>query len=156
MEKFEFNNFHYQLSTEFQKLDVFLEDFQTQFREEFLDLITTKFSSKISYEKLEDLLLSYANQIFNTAESVSYKDADYSEVRLKDELDSMTRVVGTFSAGNNQNGDFSGKTHQKAKEIMIQFFPDLIDLSANGFRLLEKCCQMYNREFLANFNTFVE
>ncbi len=39
---------------------------------------------------------------------------------------------------------------------MVAFFPDLIDLSANGFRLLEKYCVLYNRDFVVTVASQIE
>jgi hypothetical protein len=38
------------------------------------------------------------------------------------------------------------------KEVLVHFFPTLVELSANGFRLLEKYCLLYNYEFISSLS----
>jgi len=70
MEQFDSTHFHSNLVDEFRKLDEILELFQNQFREEILSCISTHYPEMAYNEDLEELVLTYSNQIFNTAESV--------------------------------------------------------------------------------------
>jgi hypothetical protein len=148
MENKDFNKaFNYNLNIEFQKIDKSLKKFRTEFVTELsfeIDKSVTGFSvNEIVYE----MLLVYANQTFNTAESVIDKDKSFTALRLQEELEAMNRLIEK-DAGKHDKSSLAEQTHFKAKEIMVKFYPNLIDLSANGFRLLEKYCLMYNREFI--------
>lgn len=155
MENKDFNKeFHSNLNIEFQKIDKFLKEF----RHEFIKALSSEvklLSTEIrSDETLNEKLLVYANQIFNSAESVIDKDKHYTEVRLKEELDAMSQVTkkGLIPS---EHLKLAERTHRKAKAIMVKFYPDLIDLSADGFRLLEKYCSMYNHDFVLSLEDHI-
>jgi len=148
MEKQEFDsNFHLKLNAEFLKIDKFLKEFRFEFEYELSELIKNLNPGLSIDENLKEGLFQYSNHISACAESVHYKDNNYNEIRLQNELDNMTRVIDKGSV-RFQDSDFAMQTHQKAKSVMVKFFPELIDLSANGFRLLERYCLLYNREFI--------
>jgi len=133
-------------------MDEILESFQNQFNREVLSIVGNTFLANVSQEEFEELVLTYANQIFNTVESVCDKDKNYSEVKLADEVGIMNKMVGKMLEENNENRELADRIHQKAKELMVNFNPDLMDLSADGFRLLEKYSLMYNIFFISNFS----
>jgi len=64
----------------------------------------------------------------------------------------MNKVVNNLSESI-ENRELGQQLHQKAKEMMVRFNPELMDLSADGFRLLEKYALMYNLFFLDGFDT---
>ena len=148
MEKFESNSFRFSLVSEFQKLDTLLESFQYQFKVEVLKIVDKFFPNIIRSEELENLTLTYANQIFNTADSVYDKDLNCHKERLADEVKNMNKVVSNYSKFKTYNQEFAKQIHQKAKETMVNFNPNLMNLSADGFRLLEKYTLMYNVFFM--------
>ncbi len=148
MERFDSNNFRPDLISEFQKLDHILEAFQNQFNVEVLNVVKELFPHLVYNEELETLAMTYANQIFNTADSIVDKDSNYSQERLADEVQNMNRVVRNYSEAKTDNREVADRIHQKAKEVMVNFNPNLMDLSADGFRLLEKYTLMYNVFFM--------
>lgn len=155
MKKSELNNFHSGLKAEFKKLDDFLESFQNRFTHELSELINETYPKALQFENTNELMTTYANHIFSTAESVSDKDSSYNEVRLAEEVKIMNSVVKKFSDDNDFDPEFAERVHQKAKEIMVAFHPDLMELSANGFRLLEKYSMMYNKMFMGDFSVII-
>ncbi|QIA07018.1 hypothetical protein [Draconibacterium halophilum] len=150
MEQQDFNkDFHLKLNAEFERIDKFLEKFQQHFiREQWL-MANEHVVSDLSKEGLEDQLKNYANHMFSCADSVADKDQNYNEIRLTLELEAMTRAMEKYPSFFRES-EFARQTHQKAKELLIHFFPELIELSANGFRLLEKYCLLYNYEFISS------
>jgi len=152
MEKFDSSNFHSSLIEEFRKLDNILESFQNKFSEEVFRTIHAQFPNIVVNEDLEELVLTYANQMFNAAESVQDKDKNYYEIRLAEEVSVMNKVVGKLSE-DKENWELGQQLHQRAKEMMVRFNPGLMDLSADGFRLLEKYTLMYNIFFIDGFST---
>ncbi len=153
MEKQELNrDFHTKLNDEFLKIDNFLKEFRLEFVFELSTLIKELNPGILIDETLKEGLLQYSNQISAGAESVYDKDMNYNEFRLKNELDDMTRVIEKGSV-KFHDSYFAQQTHRKAKAVVVKFFPELAELSANGFRLLEKYCLLYNREFVLSLKS---
>ncbi len=147
--------FNYHLSSEFKNIDELLFEFQSKFVYEIFK-ITKKQLIDIQGERdVQESILSYSLEIFSCADSVLDKNKNYSDLRLKEELDSITIAANKIEQPPEQK-EYATQTHQKAKEIMVIFFPDLIDLSANGFRLLEKYCVLYNRDFIVTVASQIE
>lgn len=142
-------DFHFKLSSEFKRIDEYLAEFQHVFTDKIRQAVYKQSSEIIQKEKINEHILLYANEIFSCAESVFDKDKSYNEWRLEEELKSMTVALDKFGELE-RHQELAAQTHRVAKEIMVGFFPNLVDLSANGFRLLEKFCLLYNREFLAS------
>ena len=152
MEKFESDKFQHQLNSEFRRVEEFLHEFESVFAGELQKIIFKTYSNIELNEKIHEAVLAYANEIINVAESVCDKDMNYTELRLKEELDNMARVVENYPP-ENLDCEFLQKSHQNAKKLIVDFYPYIFDLSANGFRLLEKYCQMYNWKFVDIFQT---
>ncbi|WP_319591335.1 hypothetical protein [uncultured Draconibacterium sp.] len=152
MEHQDFNkDFHLKLSAEFERIDKFLEKFQRHFIHE-QSLGINMFPDSYTEEKeLEEQLREYANRMFNCADTVADKDENYNEFRLELELDAMTRAINKYPE-QIKKSELGRQTHQKAKELLIRFFPELMELSANGFRLLERYCLFYNYEFISSLH----
>ena len=147
MEHQDFNkDFHLKLNAEFKRIDQLLEKFQRHFIREQLLIVKKHPDLDVPKGELNNQLKQYANHMFNCADSVADKDENYNEIRLTLELEAMTRATDKYPLRFRES-EFAQQTHQKAKELLIQFFPNLIELSANGFRLLEKYCLFYNFEF---------
>lgn len=147
MSKQDFNkDFQRTLAKAFKKFDEFRFGFQQHFSSEIFGIIHEQHPN-IPETELREILLAYSHEVFSCAESVLDKDHNYSNFRMKEELDAITRALERFGDTEPRN-ELARQTHRKAKEIMVDFFPDLIDLSGNGFRLLEKYCLLYNREFV--------
>ncbi len=105
--------------------------------------------------EIDTLLGIFATQVFNSTESVIDKDTTYPEYRLVEELDVMRKIVSKIP-GFDRNSDFSETIHQKAKALMVEHFEATLDLSANGFRLLELNSKMHTLEFVANFYSLTD
>jgi hypothetical protein len=52
-----------------------------------------------------------------------------------------------------ENDDFREAVHLKAKELMVNNFTGIYNLSSTGFLLLEKNAKLYNWEFASNFES---
>ena len=151
MENQDFNSdFQFRLSTEFQKIDEFLKSFRADFTQELSDIQNCSEKEFASDERFDHQLQNYASQIWGSAESVIDKDQNYSEIRLKEELEAMGRVIEARSLEFTAT-EYSQRLHLKAKALLVRYFPQLFDLTGNGLRLLEKYCLLYNLEFMAYF-----
>ena len=144
-------DFHLKLNAEFERIDKFLEKFQRHFIREQLIVASTHLDLNLSEKEKTEQLKNYANRIFNCADSVADKDQNYNEIRLALELESITRATDKHPLRFRES-ELARQTHKKAKELLIKFFPELMELSANGFRLLEKYCLFYNFEFISALN----
>nr|WP_319573088.1 hypothetical protein [uncultured Draconibacterium sp.] len=144
-------DFHLKLNAEFERIDKFLEKFQRHFIREQLIVASTHLDFNLSEKEITEQLKNYANRIFNCADSVADKDQNYNEIRLALELESITRATDKHPL-HFRESELGRQAHKKAKELLIKFFPELMELSANGFRLLEKYCLFYNFEFISALN----
>jgi len=151
MKKFESHKFQHHLNSEFRRIDEFLHEFETDFAIAIHKIIVCECPDIIWNEKIEEAILIYANEVISVAESVCDKDLSYTESRLNEELVKMSRVVEKYPP-ENRDHKFLLLTHQKAKELIVNYYPHIFDLSSTGFRLLEKYCQMYNWKFADIFH----
>ncbi|WP_372651791.1 hypothetical protein [Draconibacterium sp.] len=141
-------DFHLKLSAEFKRIDQLFEQFHRHFIREQL-LIANEYSDlNLPKDELNKALKQYAAHLFNCADSVADKDENYNEIRLALELESISRATDKYPLRFRES-EFAQRTHQKAKELLIHFFPELMELSANGFRLLEKFSLFYNLDFIS-------
>ncbi|WP_319479429.1 hypothetical protein [uncultured Draconibacterium sp.] len=147
MEQQDFNKeFHLKLRAEFKRIDKLWEQFQRHFIREQLLIANEHPDFNLPKDELNKVLKQYAGHLFGCADSVADKDENYNEIRLALELESITRSTNKYPLRFRES-QLARQTHKKAKELLIQFFPELMELSANGFRLLEKYCLFYNLEF---------
>ncbi|MBN2636661.1 MAG: hypothetical protein JXR61_10360 [Prolixibacteraceae bacterium] len=152
MKEFESNKDQHNLNSEFRKIHEFLHEFEAVFSNELQNIVVKNYSNVEFSEKLNESVLAYANEMISVAEAVCDKDLNYYEDRLKEELDTISLVVEKYPPAN-LDSEFLQQTHQKAKELIVNFYPHIFGLSSNGFRLLEKYCQMYNWKFVDIFHS---
>ena len=143
-------NFRYKIYNEFKQIEDLLDEFRNDFGDAILELIQEYYPLLEKDDALSENIGLYANEIINAADSVTYKDQTYPVYRIKEELKAMTRIV-VKEPSDGQDPEFIKRIHKKAKEILVNHFPQVIDLSGDGFRLLEKYTKMYNWEFITNF-----
>jgi len=135
---------------EIQKADTFYNSFKKEFSELILNIIHEFYPDTLPGDEMDNLLLTYSVAILNSTESVIDKDHNYPLFRLEEELDSMNRITLKLSQ-KEEYDDFGEAVHMKAKELMVNHFEAIYDLSSIGFRLLEKNARVYNWEFVSNF-----
>jgi hypothetical protein len=133
-----------------QKTEAFYKQFRKQFVDELFSIIVKYYPGISPGMMLNSDLNLYANEIISSAETVLLKDKDYTEERLQEELNIMNRLVVKDPIPG-QNTVFVDLIHKKAKETMVNAFPEVFDLSSDGLRLLEKYSKMYNWEFVVEF-----
>ena len=155
MEYFDKEKYIKNIYEEFRKTDAFYNSFRKQFVSEIVQVVREHHPETEKNPILQEDIKLYADEMINTAESVVYKDKSYPGYRLLYELEVMSRLV-VKEPENNQNTQFIHDIHQKAKALMVLHYPEIFDLSANGFRLIEKYAKMYNWEFITNFYLLTE
>ena len=133
------------------------DEFYDSFRDEFFQVVTGEIkhsrSDLVPDSELHLILRSYADKLLSATESVLEKDSHYPSFRLKEELEYMNRLIakqsGSFS-------EFDQKIHQKVKELIVHFYPQLPDLSGDGLRLLEKNTRVCTQDFSVNYNHYLQ
>lgn len=138
------------IKEELKKTDEFYNLFKREFSKIVGNLILEIYPTVKSDPVLDGIITNYAVVILNSTEAVIDKDQSYMDYRLEEELNTMTQLVLKLTEIKKSDA-FTDAVHQKAKEQMVKYFDDIYDLSANGFRLLERNAKLYNLEFCANF-----
>lgn len=155
MEDFDAERPLHNLIKEFSRTDEFYNSFRQQFIITIFLVIKKYFKEKQLDQKMDQNLRLYADEMLSCVETVLYKDKSYPDYRLAEELEMLGRVVGKQQP-DERNPEFVERIHMSAKELIVNHYPDVFDLSADGFRLLEKYAKMYNWEFLTNFYAMSE
>jgi len=135
---------------EIKKTDTFYNLFKKEFSVLIYRIIQEFYPDTRPGDEIDDLLQNYAVAILNATESVIDKDRNYPLYRLEEELATMSRLTLKLSKPE-ENNAFREAVHLKAKELMVNNFTGIYDLSSTGFRLLEKNAKLYNWEFASNF-----
>lgn len=130
------------------------EEFYNSFRHQFIISLFLVVKRHYRYLQLNEIINSdlqlYADEMLSCVESVLFKDFTMTDDRLEEELRAMNRMV-SIKADFEPHLDFINKLHLKSKEMIVRHYPPIFDLSASGFRLLERYSRMYNLEFASNF-----
>lgn len=137
---------------EIKKTDTFYNLFKKEFSVLIYNIIQEFYPGTLASDEIDELLEAYAVAILNATESVIDKDRNYPMYRLEEELATMNRLTLKLSKLE-ENNDFREAVHLKAKELMVNNFTGIFNLSSTGFRLLEKNAKLYNWEFASNFES---
>jgi hypothetical protein len=71
---------------------------------------------------------------------------------MKRKLDSMNHLVIKIEKAE-LNNPVSCNIYNNTKELTAKFFPEIIDLSKNGFLLLERYVLMIHYDYITPFNS---
>ncbi len=153
-----------QYSDKYFNMPDFIQEFKTiekhhnkikhQFSQSVNSIIQQHYQYTLHDEILSELLDQYANHIINATSSVIDKDLSYPEYRLKEELERMYWLTQKRNLLNNQSLLFE-KIHQNSKTFMVHHFPGILNLSGNGFRLLEANALFYDSVFEYDLNDYI-
>lgn len=132
-----------------QKTETFYSAFSEEFSQAIFDIIHKHYPKTVKDGEIENLLVLYAVAILNSTESVIDKDRTYPLYRLEEDLQAMSKMIQLFQRNFFPN-NMELQIHMKAKELAVKHFKAVFDLSAIGFRLLEKNTRAYNLEFAGN------
>ncbi len=150
MEPFDKDKKLQQLFEQFKKIDKLHKAFIIKFSLAVFDVIKLYYPNTQKDQKILEMLDVYGRQILNSTESIIDKDKSYPDYRKKEEVEIMDRLA-LRASNEDKNPEYSEAVHKKAKELIVNHFSDIEDLSPEGFRLLEKYTKMYNMEFIFNF-----
>jgi hypothetical protein len=154
MKDFEKEEFRLYISEEFGKVDAFYAHVKNDFGMTLMKIIEDKSEAQENKAQLSEAISVYAQEIINVTESVIDKDRNYSEIRLKEELQRVQKVVSQWAVYE-VDTEFVNKLHQVSKEVMAKYFKPIFDLSADGFRLLDNGAKMHTLRFLASYRNIV-
>ncbi len=135
---------------EFEKYDKLHQEFLLEFENGIYNFIADNLDQYNLYEGFSDDLNTFSVSLINCAYEVLEKDNNYPEYRMEMELENMDHLFLRYPspAGNES---FTQKFTQMAKAKMPKYFPALYQLSASGFRLLERCSTYRINSFLLYF-----
>ncbi len=149
MDKFEREEKFRQLLKEFEQTDAFYAEFKTTFTIEMFLLIREYYPAIKTEPVIDRIIDMYANELISSTEAVLDKDINSPEYRKIEEIDRLTVLIKRESPSK-EDPDFIEKSHLKAKEVMVQFYPDIQELSSEGFKMLELNSKLHHLIFLAN------
>jgi hypothetical protein len=136
-----------QLFHEFEQYDKLHLKFVLDFENSIYNFIADHPKNiKLSVSFPEDLKL-FCNSLINCAYEVLEKNETYPEYRMQIELKNMDKLL-RHSPQPFGNEIFSKDFSQMAKAKMPTYFPQLFDLSSDGFRLLQRCTNYRINVFL--------
>lgn len=121
---------------EFQRIDQIYFEFEHDFLSILHHIILDYFPDVLIETTHENELKHFANQIFNAAESVIDKDQNYSEARIKEELINVYQM-NKLKDSNEYCPNFIININKNIKQLTVEYFNGIYELSGNGFRLLE-------------------
>jgi len=143
------------LFADFKRTDEFYISFKREFEELLFDIILDYHPNFIQKNVLHEIISLYATEVFSASESVIDKDHSYPEHRMIEELQYMDRLLTKEQAMAFDN-DFSNTIHDKVKALVVKHYPNIINLSMHGFRLLERNLKLYLYGFISQFMSFVK
>ncbi len=141
--------------SQFKKIDKAIDQFTYEFKFNIQPIIYKYYPNITNDEALEKLVFNYAMETFEFADSVINKDQNYSEERIKDEYKSMDSLISKIK-DNFTHPDFNEIVHKKAKELIVNNFPKVMDLSAFGFLIMEKYTQLNFYTFSSSLRKLIE
>lgn len=139
------------LFDEFQKMDEFFDAFKLEFDQAVMEIIKKTYPDYVRTDVFNEMLSQYAHASISVAYAIVDKDRYYPEFRIKDEEAAVQRYFAK-AVELPKNKDIAEAIHQKAKELVVKNNPQIIDLSGEGFRLMEMNMKIFNLEFMATFN----
>ena len=139
-----------QIFLAFQHYDELHHTFLGEFENGIYNFIADHNETINLYSDFAKDLESFSISLINSAYEVLEKDNSYPDYRLEMELENMDRLLERYPAPQ-ENKSFTEGFTAMVKAKMPKYFPDLYHLSANGFRLLERCTNYRINSFLIYF-----
>lgn len=136
-----------QIFLEFKKYDKLHHRFLSDFENGIYNFIADHPESIHLQESFPEDLKSFSYSLISCAYEVIEKDTTYPDYRMEMELENMERLLQNYPVPQD-NAIFSEGFSMMSKAKMPKYFPQLYDLSANGFRLLERCTSYRINAFL--------
>jgi len=136
-----------QLIHEFKEYDHKHHDFLIDFENSIYSYLADCDGCILLQKSFPEDLKVFSLSLINCAYDVLEKDQSYPSFRMKTELENIDKLNESYQKPKN-TCSFSDAFGKIAKEKMIVHFPSLFDLSADGFRLLERSMNYRINAFL--------
>lgn len=136
---------------EFKKVDEFYGAFKKEFETNIVLKIIDFHPDFKRTESFDELLDQFSVAALSITHSVLDKDSSYPDYRKAEDLQAL-QAYYTKARSLAKNKELADVLHQKTKELLVKYYPKIVDLSGDGFRLLELNLKLFNLEFVASFN----
>lgn len=151
MDIFDNEDIKMQFFEEFKKIDALYDTFKKEFDAEITAIIRQHHPDFKPSERFNELLSQFSVAALSIAHSVLDRDTTYPNFRKTEDLKALQAYyVNTIQAFKNK--ELAEQIHKKTKELVVMHLPKIVDLSADGFRLLELNLKLFNLEFIGTFN----
>jgi len=150
MQYFDKEKWKENIQKEFVEIDKFHNQFCHAFSNNMQPIFERFYSIKSFDGTLNKFLSVYAIHLISVIESVIEKDKNYSQYRIKVELERMSEVVSGVSKPSSfpkLNDEIIGQV----KKMTTDFFPVVYEFTGNGFRLLELNLKLFTRDIHTDF-----
>lgn len=138
------------LKKEFELLNEYYFELNNKFIAELKKVILKFYPSFTPNKKTNEYIKLFTSYLINSTETVIDKAFNYPDYRLEQELSNTTRIAKN-EIRHPVNTPFEKDFNTTAKKLLVENFPDIFDLNANGFRLLEVNTNIYTQYFLSDF-----
>lgn len=155
MALFDDNDFRLRFIEEFKKIDATFDTFRQEFEAAITDIIREFHPAFEATDPFNDLLAQFATAALNIAHSVLDRDDTYPDFRKTEDLAALQTYYNKAAHATPDTG-LAERIHRKTKELVVKSLPQIINLSADGFRLMELNLKIFNLEFIATFNNMQE
>jgi hypothetical protein len=137
-----------QFLEEFKKIDKFYNTFKEEFETEIITIIRQHYPTFEQTEEFDELLSQFAIAALTIMHTVLDKDATYPDFRKTEDLAALHAYYAK-AIQSTENRELAVQIHQKTKELAVKYYPKIVDLSGDGFRLMELNLKLFNLEFVA-------
>ncbi len=136
---------------EFRRIDEFYDAFKVEFETAVISLMKKNNGDFKRDANFDELLNVHVKTILGTTQTVLDKDLNYPEYRKQEDLQAIQSYYDK-AVPLAENLELSDEIYQKTKELIFKYYPNIIDLSGEGFRLLDLNLKLFNLEFVASYN----
>ncbi len=140
--------------SQFKKIDKLIDRFTRDFKFNIQPLVYKHHPEINNEEDLEKLIQNYAMETFEFADSVINKDNNYNEDRIKEEYESMNSLISRIKEDYFES-EFLQEVHKKAKRLIVDYFPNTMELSSFGFLIMERYTQLNLYSFGSSLNKII-
>lgn len=137
-----------QIMLDFKHYDQKHHEFLLDFENNMYDVIMDNAYAIKPQDDFADHLKAFALSMINCAYAVLEKNESYPDYRIVMELDNMDTLLKKQGSDITET-TFYSDVSKMAKGTTVLHFPKLNDLSANGFRLLERSAAFRVNSFFA-------
>ncbi len=143
-----------QFLEEFNKVDKFYNTFKEEFEAEIIAIIRQHYPAFVRTEEFDELLSLFAIAALTIMHTVLDKDKTYPDFRKTEDLAALQTYYAK-AVQTTENRELAKQIHQKTKELAVKYYPTIVDLSGDGFRLMELNLKLFNLEFVATINNLI-